>query len=494
MRLKSKLLDIGAGGPFIVVLNPKVIKELDLQHMDRVRVMAEKKYLVCVVNISEKVREGEIGIFDEVREHLGLHASQPVTILPEDKPASIASIRKKMDGQELTKDEIYEIVTDIVDNRLTQPEIAFFISAAYTNGMTMPEVEHLTKAVAETGEMLRLDSKAVFDKHSIGGVPGNRTSILIVPIVAAAGLYIPKTSSRSITDPAGTADAMEVLAPVSFSLDEIRDMTLKNYGCLVWGGALDIAPADDDIIAVEQPLLLDPTPILLSSILAKKHAIGATHVLFDIPFGPGAKCDKKRADELGNKFLELSRRLGMQARVIKTDGSQPIGNGLGAALEARDVLWILEGDKRGPQDLRDKSCGMAGILLEMGGAAKKGQGKKFAEAILNSGRALRKMKEIIRSQGGDANIKGDKIQAGQFSEDFKSQKAGIVKAIDNNLIKRLARLLGAPYNKGSGLYLYKHIRDRTKKGEKLFTLYAESGRKLSDGVEFAEENQIYMVR
>jgi AMP phosphorylase len=271
-------------------------------------------------------------------------------------------------------------------------------------------------------------------------------------------------------------------------------MALKNHGCLVWGGALDIAPADDDIIVVEQPLLLDPTPILLSSILAKKHAIGATHVLFDIPFGPGAKCDRKRADELGNKFLELSRRLGMLARVIKTDGSQPIGNGLGPALEARDVLWILERDKRGPKDLREKSLEIAGILLEMGEVVHKGKGKKFAEAILNSGRALKKMKDIIRSQGGDANIKGDKIQAGQFSEDFKAQKAGVVKGIDNNLIKRLARLLGAPYNKGSGLYLYKHIGDKVKKGEKLFTLYAESGRKLSDGVEFAEENQIYLIK
>ena len=488
MQLKAKFLKISTGGPPIVAINPQVFKELGLEPMGRVRLMDDKKYIVAIVNVSATVKDDEVFLFEEVGAALKVYEGEPVTVVAEELPRSLQSIKKKMDGRALSKEEIYEIVSDIVDNRLTQVELAYFAASAYLRNFTMEEVEHLTRAMSQTGEMLRLTAKPIMDKHSIGGVPANRTTMIVVPIVAAAGLTIPKTSSRSITDPAGTADTMEVLAPVNFNLDDIKRIVRETKGCIVWGGGVDIAPADDDIIQVEHPMQLDPTSMLLASIMAKKFAIGATDLLIDIPFGSGTKATSARARELEKKFLQLGKRLGMNVRVIRTDGSQPIGHGIGPILEARDVLWVLKNDKMQPKDLRKKAVMMAGLLLEMGGKARKGAGKKLAENILKSGKAWRKMRQIIEAQGGNANVNPEKLSPGQDTEVIKAGRSGKISAIDNNIIKRACRYLGAPYDKGAGIYLYKHVGERVKLGEKLFTMYAESGHKLSDAIQFVERN------
>jgi len=494
MRLKAKLLSIESGGPFVIVLNPKIAKELDVAPSDRVRIMAEKKYAVAIADFSSTVAENEIGIFQEVQKLLNISADQPVTIIPEEKPYSIQNIKKKLDGLELNKDEIFEIVTDIVDNRLTQAEIASFVTAVYARGMSLDEIEHLTRAMAETGQILHLPVKPVADVHSIGGVPGNRTTMLIVPIIAAAGIYIPKTASRAITDCAGTADTMEVLAPVDLSLDEIKDIVIEHHGCIVWGGSLDIAPADDDIVEIERPLQLDPTAMLLASIMAKKFAAGATDVLIEIPYGPGTKCTKPRANELEKKFLALGGRLGIRLKINKTDGSQPVGRGIGPALEARDVLWILEKNELGPLDLRNRSVYIAGLILELVKKARPGTGFKAAEKLIENGEALKKLKEIIAAQGGDPKITSSDIQIGKYDETISAERTGTIQAIDNDIIKRIGRHLGAPYNKGAGLYVYAKVGDKVKEGDKLFTVYAESGRKLAEGLEFAEANNPYKIK
>lgn len=494
MRLKAKLLSIESGGPLIVVLNPKIAKELDLAPADRVRILAEKKYAVAIADLSSTIKEGEVGIFQEVQNLLNIFADQPLTIIPEEKPYSIQSIKKKMDGLKLTKDEIFEIVTDIVDNRLTQAEIASFVTSIYTKGMELDETEHLTRAMAETGQMLRLPVKPVADVHSIGGVPGNRTTMIIVPIIAAADIYIPKTASRAITDPAGTADTMEVLAPVEQNLEEIKNIVLEHKGCIVWGGALDIAPADDMIVEVERPLQIDPTAMLLASIMAKKYAVGSTDVLLEIPHGFGTKCTKPRANELEKKFLALGSRLGIKLKINKIDGSQPVGKGIGPALEARDILWVLEQNENAPSDLRNRALYMAGQILEMVKKAKPGTGFKVAEGLLKSGKALKKFKEIISAQGGDPKITSADIQIGKYDEIITADRSGTIQAIDNNIIKRIGRHLGAPYNKGAGLYLHAKVGDKVKDGDKLFTLYAESGRKLSEGLEYTEANNPYKIK
>ncbi|MBD3263368.1 AMP phosphorylase [Candidatus Woesearchaeota archaeon] len=488
MKLKTKVFDIESGGALIVLLNEKIAKELDVTSGDRVRVMAEGKYVVAVVDIAKKLKNKDIGVYDEVRETLNLNPGQIVTVEPEEIPESIGSIKKKLDNKEINVDEIYNIVNDIVDNILTQPEIAYFVAAAYTHGFSMKETEHLTKAMAETGDILKWKKKPIVGKHCIGGVAGNRTTMLIVPIITAAGLMMPKTSSRSITSPSGTADTMEVLADVSFeSTKEIKDIVKKAGGCMVWGGALKLAPADDAIVKVEHSLELDPTPMLLASITSKKYVEGDTHVLIDIPVGRFAKCSAKRFKQLKKKFENLGKRLGIKVKVIKTEGEEPIGNGLGPALEAKDILWVLQGHEKGPKDLEEKALTMAGILLELSGKVKKGQGKKKAKKLLESGKALEKMKEIIKAQGGNPNIKPENIKVGKYTYNFKANKSGKIKILNDDRISRIARFAGAPKSKGAGVYLYVHKDAKVKKGDKLFTIYAESDWKLSNAKKFSKK-------
>jgi len=486
MELKAKIFDIEAGGPFIVLLNEKIAKELDLMSGDRARVMAERRYVVALVDIAKRLKNDQLGVFSEVKEALNLDPGQPVGIAPEEPPKSIGSIKKKLNNKPITKDEIYGVVNDVVDNALTPSELAYFVAAAYTRGFSMTETEYLTRAMAETGDMLKWKKRPIMGKHCIGGVAGNRTTMLILPIVAAAGLTMPKTSSRSITSPAGTADTMEILANVSFkSVEEIQSIVKKTSGCLVWGGALKLAPADDAIVKVEHSLELDPTPMLLASIMAKKYVEGVTHLLIDIPVGRFAK-SKTDKDFLNLKkhFEDLARRLKIKIKIIKTKGEEPIGNGLGPALEARDVMWVLQNHEKAPADLREKGLMMAGILLELGGKAKTGRGKKLAKEILESGKALKKMLEIISAQGGKEKIDPNKINVGEHTHDYVAKKSGKLTILNDDRISRIARLAGAPRNKGAGVYLYVHKGAKVKKGEKLFTIYAESDWKLNEAVSF----------
>src|SRR3989344_4166520 len=240
MKLKIKDMDIATGGPLVAVLNIKDAMKFDIHHLDRI-----------------KIKEGKIGMYKEVIASLKLKNNDKVSIMLARKPLSIEFIRKKLDGKALNKKEIDQIVWDIVHNKLSESELTFFVAACYTNLMSIDETIMLTKAMASHGDTLKLDRYPVIDKHSIGGIPGNRTTMVLVPIIAAAGLTMPKTSSRSITSPAGTADTMEVLAKVSFPINKMKQIIMKTNGCIVWGGSLNLAPADDKIINVEKTLEID---------------------------------------------------------------------------------------------------------------------------------------------------------------------------------------------------------------------------------------------
>jgi len=331
---------------------------------------------------------------------------QTVNVEYEFKPKSIGYIKKKLDGYRLNEEEINEIVKDAVNNALTQVDLTYFISACFTRELNIKEIVYLTKAIADNGSKLELNKKIVVDKHSSGGTPGNRTTMLITPIVAAAGLTMPKTSSRAITSAAGTSDVMECLAKVDFSVSQIKKIVEKTNACMVWSGSIDLASADDIFIKIEHPLSLDPTGMLLSSIMAKKRAVGATHVLIDIPWGEGAKIeDEKKALKLKKLFKKVARKLGIKVKIMLSDGSQPIGKGIGPALEARDVLYVLMNDDMAPEDLKEKAIKMSGMILEMAG---KGD-EKTAREILESGKAYDKFKEIIKAQEGNPDIKPEQF-------------------------------------------------------------------------------------
>ena len=487
-------MDIGTGGPLVAILNEKDALKFDLHHTDRIKVIKGRKIETVVVDIAESskaVPQGSIGLFEEVMDSLKLKNKDRVSIKLARKPLSIEFIKKKLDGIKLTKKEIDQIVWDIVHNKLSAIELTYFVAASYTNVMSIDETIMLTKSMAKYGDVLKLNKYPIIDKHSIGGIPGNRTTMVLVPIMAAAGFTMPKTSSKSITSPAGTADTMEVLAKVSFPIGKLKQIIKKTNACIVWGGSLNLAPADDKIINVERPLDIDAESQLLASIMAKKYSVSSTHILIDIPTGKGSKIKNKiEAFHLKKDFEKIGKKLRKHVRVLITDGKQPIGNGIGPALEARDVLWLLKRDQRKPLDLENKCLLMASKIFNMIGTK---NGRKKALEILDSGKAYKKMAEIIKAQHGKL-INPDKIRIGKFYYDVHSNKNGIIKSIDNKIISRIARVAGAPNNKGAGIYLYKHVSSKVKKKEKLFTIYSESREKLKYAKDISKQFDCFKIK
>ena len=475
MFLKVKNLNVATGGALIAIINSKDAKHLNIQGGDRVLIKKGKKEIIVPVNISDSKQSklGTIGLFDELSDILKLKTGEKITVKPTHTPKSIDYIKKKLDGKELTKTEIETIMKDLVENDLTEVELAYFVAGCYKKSLSNKETEYFTKASLKFGNKLNLNKKIIADKHSPGGVPNNRTTLLITPILAAGGLTIAKTSSRAITSPAGTADTMEIFSEVKFSKKEIVKIVKKTNGCIVWGSGAELAGGDDKLIHVRHPLRLDPEGLMIASILSKKASIGSTHILLDFPVGKTAKIKSiKEAKRLRKKFIDLGKKLRMNIKGIITNGSEPIGNGLGPALEARDVLYILQRDKRAPKDLEKKAIYMANKIFKMTNT------KKSAKEILDSGLAYKKMKEIIKAQKGKPSIQPENIKLGKFTLDYKAPKSGKIKEIDNTKITKIARMAGAPSNKEAGVYLYKHVKSKIKKGEKLFTIYSNSRDKL----------------
>src|SRR3989344_715924 len=206
----------------------------------------------------------------------------------DEKELAIAAIRRKLVGNKLSYKEIFSIMDQISQNKLGDVLTTYFAASGFSKGFSDEEIFFLTKAMVETGQKLKFKG-IVADKHSIGGIPGTRTTMIVVPIIAASGFKIPKSSSRAITTPSGTADDMEVLAKVQFSKEKIYEIVKKTKGCIVWGGSFSVAPADDIIINVEKPLLFESYDKIVVSIMAKKIAFGSNHVVIDLPYGDSVK-------------------------------------------------------------------------------------------------------------------------------------------------------------------------------------------------------------
>ena len=487
-KFKVKVFDIETDKN-IVVMNEDEAHENDIYISDRVILSKggkECREYRAIVDLSDTlVKRGEIALFADMAKEIGSKYGDTIEIRLAENPLSIDIIKKKMDGLSMREDETKTVVRELMENKLSEVELASFVTSLYIRGLSDDETVYLTNAIVDSGKKLELGVHQIVDKHCSGGVAGNRTTMLLVPIIASADLYIPKTSARSITSAAGTADTMEVLANVTFNLDEMREIVLKTHGCVVWGGAMDLAAADDKLIRIRHSMRLDPRGVLLASILAKKKSVGAEYVVIDIPLGRGAKIEDSRvANDLARDFLELGARLGMKTECYVTVGNGPIGEGIGPALEARDVLKALQGT--GPHDLVEKSALLAGGLFELCGKVEKGKGYHVAMNILKSGKAYEKMKEIIEAQGGNPKIKVDDILIGNCKYEVKAEKDGRIHHVDNRAISRIARATGAPKNRGSGVLLYVKQGDKVRKGDLLFEIIAESETKLNMAIEFSE--------
>lgn len=489
MQFVIKDMDISTGGVQVVILNSNDARKIGVHCLDRVIVSRGRRSTVAVLDVAESkkaVSQGSIGVFEEVL--LALHAKNGdvVNVAIAQKPDAVAAIRKKLDGVNLTFSETKAIVSAIVDDELSEVELASYVTANYTNGLSNKEVLDLTLAMRDTGSILKFKQRPLVDLHCIGGVPGNRTTMIVVPILVAAGLAVPKTASRAITSPAGTADTMEVLAPVSIPHEKLVKIMNDVGGFIVWGGAINLAPADDKIIKVEHPLSIDAEGQMLASIMAKKASVGATHLLMDIPVGIGAKTNSAGARHLNHKFVSLGKALHIAVDVIQTNGSEPIGNGIGPNLEARDCLQLLQ-EGISPTDLREKSLMMAGRLLEFTKNVKRGTGISTAKKILDSGDAYETMRSIIRCQGGKI-FSPEQIRCAKYNCEILAQTTGTVKSVFNTSIARASLLAGAPADQAAGMFLHAHKGTSVRKGDRLLTMYAESEQKLSFALEALKKN------
>lgn len=403
----------------------------------------------------------------------------------DEKNQAINAIKKKLVGKELNYKEIYTIMDQISQQKLGDVLTTYFAASGFSKGFTDEEIYHLTKAMVETGEKIKFPG-IVADKHSIGGVPGTRTTLIVVPIIAAAGFTIPKSSSRAITTPGGTADDMEAIAPVNLSKEKIMSVVKKTGGCIVWGGSFNIAPADDVIIKVEEVLLFESYDKILISIMAKKIAFGSNHVVIDIPYGKSVKVHNlKDAEILKKKFENLAKKFDIKIDVLIHKTEEPAGRGIGPILEVKESLMVLEQDPQRALDLEARSINLAGSLLELCLADSSAEKRKeirdkykngfnWAKEILASGIALSKMNQIIEAQGGKSNIKSSDLKPGKHSFVYTATKDSIIESFDVKHISMIARILGAPNQKKSGMYLNKKIGERIKKGEPIVTFYSES--------------------
>lgn len=438
----------------------------------RVHVSLNKKSILATLYMidGDLLDNGQASLSNYAWQLLGANEGDKVHLSHPKPLQSLSFVRSKIYGHHLTEAEIENIVTDIAEGRYSGIHIATFLTACAGGKLTNIEIISLTKAMVNIGKTLSWQKPIVVDKHCVGGLPGNRTTLIVVPIVAAFGLTMPKTSSRSITSPAGTADAMEALAPVDLSLSKVKQVVKEHGGCIAWGGAVELSPADESLIQVERAIDLDSEGQLIASVLSKKIAAGSTHILIDIPVGPTAKVRSwQRANRMKALFEEVGQALGLHLTILTTDGAQPIGRGIGPALEAQDVLDILQNKPNQPQDLRDKALTIAAHIIEFSPDVQSGQGMAIAKQLLESGQAWQKFQAICKAQGGMKTL-----TTAEYQHTITAPHRGRVTNIDNRGIARLAKLAGAPHDLTAGVMLHTPLATLVEKGEPLFTIHSES--------------------
>ncbi len=473
-RLKARRSGIDTGNELVVFMHADcpVCRSEGLRAHTRVLLSFNHHQIVATAHhvFSDMVDLDEIALSESAWRHLDPKPGELLTLSHAPALPSLSAVRGKIYGERFKGTDLDEIITDIVAGHYSDIHSAAFLSTCAARGMDTGEVAAMTRAMVATGDRLTWEFPLVADKHCVGGLPGNRTTPIVVAIVAAYGVPIPKTSSRAITSPAGTADVMATLTQVDLGLSDIRKVVEQEAGCLVWGGSVRLSPADDQLIRIERALDIDGPGQLVASVLSKKIAAGATHVVIDFPVGPTAKIrSDEDADHLIGLTEAVAERFGLQVKAIRTDGTQPVGRGIGPALEARDVLNVLQGKPDAPQDLRARAVALAGALLEFSGVVAEGTGTTEADAAIIDGRAWAKFQHICEAQGG---LREPPIP--DLSKDIQAPASGVVTAIDNRKLAMVAKLAGAPEAVAAGVTIHVRVGDQVEKGQTAFTIHAES--------------------
>ena len=458
----------------------------------RVRVTLKDCSIVATLNTIDTnlLRHNEASLSEYAWKLLSAKEGDVISVTHPKPLESLSYIRSKIYGHELKTAETKHIIDDLVSGQLSDINIAMYLAASAGDKISKKEVLDLTKAMVDAGQRLTWKAPCVVDKHCVGGLPGNRTTPIIVAIVAAFGLLIPKTSSRAITSPAGTADTMEVFTEVNLDIPSMKKVVEKENGCIVWGGSMALSPADDLLIRIERTVNIDSEGQMVASILSKKIAAGATHLVIDMPIGTTAKIRSLARAEYLKKFLtSIAKEFGIETKVMFTDGSQPIGRGIGPVLEALDVLAVLNRDKHAPQNLREHALMLAGQVIEFSPDVAPSQGINIATDILDSGKALLKFQAICEAQGGMRDI-----PKAPLMHTIESKRSGTIVNIDNRQIARVAKLAGAPKSKSAGVKLLVPLHSVVHKSQPLFELYAETQGELNYVLDFLKQgHEIFQI-
>lgn len=484
-RLTLKRLGIYAQNEYMVFMRkdcPVCISE-GFEALNRIRISKGEQTIVASLIILDdelQLSHDQLSLSDSAIEALNAQEGDLLTLSHLDTLNSMSDVRKKIYGHKLNQEEFDRIVKDVVNRNLSNIQLSAFLASCTGDALDKDEVIALTQSMINVGFKLNWGEGKIYDKHCIGGLPGNRTTPLVVSIVAAAGLTIPKTSSRAITSPAGTADTMEVMTNVNLTTEQMKSVVEQEGGCLAWGGSMQLSPADDILIRVEKALDIDSEGQMIASVLSKKAAAGSTDVVIDIPVGSTAKVrSQKIAEQLSDKMVAVGNAIGLNIEVMITDGSQPVGRGIGPALEARDILSVLRNEKNAPDDLRQRAIDLAGRLLEMAGKADKGSGSKKAFEILSNGNAYMKFIGICQAQG---YFKEPGIA--QFKHEVKTIGRGKVIEIDNRRLAKIAKLAGAPVAVTAGVLLHTPLGAKVEEGDTLYEIHSESKGELNYALEY----------
>lgn len=482
--LKLKRMGIDTHQELIIFLRKDndVCRSEGFSSMNRVRLSTSSQSIIASLNMvtDHLLQKDEVGLSEAAWQKLTPTQGQTGTISHTRPVDSFACVRGKLFGHSILREPMHQIIQDIVAGRYTQIQLAAFILACINNQLSLDELTYLTQAMVHTGDTLQWDAPIVVDKHCVGGLPGNRTTPIVVPIIAACGITMPKTSSRAITSPAGTADTMETITTVNLSLAKMRKVVEQEGGCLAWGGTVNFSPSDDRLIQIERALDLDSEGQMVPSILSKKLAAGATHVVIDIPVGPTAKVRSPRfAKHLSEKLCQVGQHMNLVVQPFISDGTQPIGRGIGPVLEMQDILAVLTNQAHAPEDLRQRATQIAGLILEMAKVCSPGKGEAHALSLIQNGHAWKKFQSICEAQGGIKPLTQPK-----FKHEVLAPKSGIVSYFNNRFISQLAKLAGAPNDKAAGLYFDIKLGDTICKNDRMFTLYSESEGELKYALEF----------
>ncbi len=472
--LKLKRIPVTYCKENVIFLN---IKNDFLHFRDDLRVLRAEVHsasekvcgMVAVVYDDDFVAEDEVGLSAQAFDMFGSEEGTEVSLMPFSvSPASMPSVRRKMNGGVLAMGEYKSIVDDVNAGRYSASEIAAF-EVAMASFPSPQEVYFLTKAMVAKGKRLKWDRETVVDQVCIGGVAGDRVGPIAQAIVMAAGMCVPKVLFRSQQDASSSLDVMEVLCDTDLSEGEFAD-TVNNLGGAVVNGKGDmhLSNVEMQLSEVEEVIGLGNVQVMVASIITNAVLAGVTNLLVDIPVATSAVVKNvNEAIRLKKLFEYVADMMGLGIDVVITDGSEPVGNGVGPGLQASNDMNVLKCSKDASYDLREKSLFVAGRLLEFDSKIAAGEGYKMAQEILDSGKALEQMNALIEAQGSESIA-----ELGQMTRDITATVSGRIDSINSAQINRIALVAGAPLYAGAGIDLLKHSGDKVEQGEVIYRIYA----------------------